>query len=257
MVASATSPEDVVNLALIRMGYPMRVGSLYEGSKHAKHALDVYASTRDEMLRSTEPLFSEGNIALTLLKSAPPTGYVPPNTWNPATNPPYPWLYEYVYPIDCLKVRAIKQTNVFPINFAPKPYTYGIQNDNFLAPPAKVLLCNIPNAIMVYTRQVTDPTLWEADFVDALAAALGRRLGAVLIGKDAVQLEAQDEGASRATRCREHGVKHGNHSGRQAQGSGAQALQVGSFEARFAVGQQAVWRTGRAHQRDAAPLSAA
>ena len=106
MTSSVSSPEDVVNLAFVRMGYPMRVGSLYEGSKQAKHALDIYASTRDELLRSTEPLFSEGNIVLSLLKSAPAAGYIPPITWNPANHPPYPWLYEYGYPTDCLKIRT-------------------------------------------------------------------------------------------------------------------------------------------------------
>ena len=45
MVASAKS-ADMVNLALRRVGYKLRVGNLYDGSMAAKMALDVYAQTR-------------------------------------------------------------------------------------------------------------------------------------------------------------------------------------------------------------------
>ena len=75
---------------------------------------------------------------------------------------------------------------------------FSVDNDYSLSPPAKVVLCNIANAVLVYTGQITDPTTWEADFVEAFAAALGRRLAPSLVGLDPAKMEAQDEAAAKA-----------------------------------------------------------
>jgi hypothetical protein len=195
--AAVSSPADVVNLALRRIGYKLRVGWLYEGSLAAKQALDVYAQTRDEILRQDDWGFAERNVIPTLLKIAPPN-YIPPVVWNPATNPPLPYLFEYAYPNDCLKVRALKPTPMFVPNFDPQPNVFSIANDNTFVPAQKVILCMVPQAVLVYTGQVTDPTTWEADFVEAFAAALGRRLAPTLANMDAAKLEAADEGQSAA-----------------------------------------------------------
>lgn len=195
MPVSITSPADAVNLALRRIGYKGRVGNLFEGSAAAKDALDIYAQTRDELLRKGDWGFAERNLNMALLKSAPVGGYIPPNVWTPAF-PPLPWRFEYAYPGDCLDVRAIKAEALFVIDFDPQPVTFTIANDNTFAPPQKVILCNVPNAILTYTGQVTDPTTWEADFVEAFSAALGRRLAPALVGMEAAKLIVSDEQAS-------------------------------------------------------------
>src|SRR5687768_489967 len=107
MPASISTVSDVANLALKRIGYALRVGSLYEGSKAANHFLDIYGQTRDELLRQNDWHFAERNVAATVLKTAPAGGYFD-TAWDPATNPPVPWGYSYTYPTDCLKVRALK-----------------------------------------------------------------------------------------------------------------------------------------------------
>jgi len=196
MPASVNSPADLVNLALVRMGSKVRVNSLFEGSEAAKPALDIYSQTRDELLRQSDWGFAERNITLTLLKQAPVGGYIPPTYWSSAY-PPLPWFYEYGYPSDCLKVRAIKPTPIFIPNFDPQPNVFSIANDNSLVPAQKVILSNVPQAILVYTGQVTDMTTWEADFVEAFASALSRRLAPALVGLEAAKLEAQDEAASK------------------------------------------------------------
>jgi hypothetical protein len=195
MVVSVSSPADVVNLALVRIGFQMRIGNLYDGSKAAKKALDIYAQTRDELLRQDDWAFAERNISMSLLKQAPPGGYVSVGGWSPQY-PSIPWVFEYTYPDDCLKVRAIKAEPVFIQEFNPQPVVYSVENDKFLTPPQKVILCNIPSAILTYTGQITDPTDWEANFVEALAAALGRRLAPALVGLDATKLAASDEAVS-------------------------------------------------------------
>lgn len=197
MTSSIASPADIVNLSLRRIGYKLRVSSLFEGSFAAKQILDVYAQTRDELLMKEEWDFAERNASIMLLKSAPPGGYIPPTTWSNAF-PPLPWLFEYAYPDDCLKVRAVKPVPLFIPNFDPQTYVFSIDNDNSLPTPAKVILCNVPNAVLVYTGQITDPTSWEADFSEAFAASLARRIAPVLANMDAAKMEAADESVAAA-----------------------------------------------------------
>lgn len=199
------SPEDLINLALVRIGWKGRIGSIYEGSVASKKALDCYSQTRDELLRSFDWGFAERNIDMTLLKSAPIGGYIPPSVWNPATNPPPPWLFEYQYMPDCLKVRSVKQQPLFIFDFDPQPYVFAVENDNGYSPPQKVILCNVPNAICTYTGQITTPTDWEPDFVEEFAAALGRRLAPSLLGLENAKLAAADEQSATAGAEREEG----------------------------------------------------
>lgn len=204
MPASVTSPADVVNLALQRIGYKGRVGNLYDGSAAANDALDIYAQTRDELMRQDGWGFNQRTVALTLLKSAQ-FPYVPPNDWNPFFHPPLPWHFEYAYPDDCLKVRALKFVPLFFPNFDPQPQLYSLANDNVLVPARKVILCNLPNAVLIYSGQVLDPATWESDFVEAFAAALGRRLAPALVSMEMAKLMVADEAASKQVAEMEQG----------------------------------------------------
>lgn len=190
MVVSASSPADVVNIALRRIGYKLRVGSLLDGSEASNQALDVYGQTRDQLLADFDYPFAERNIALTLLKSAP-ANYVPPTSWS-STYPPLPWAYEYDWPADCLKVRALKQAPLFLFNPDPQPILYAPANDTVSNVTQRVILANIPSAIAVYTGRVTDPTEWDVRFTEAFSAELGRRLLPVLGNMNAIQAIAQD-----------------------------------------------------------------
>jgi|ERR1700761_25095 len=193
MPLALSSPSDIINLSLTRIGYKGdRVGSLYEGSEASKYALDIYAQTRDQMLRAGDWGFAERNVNLTLLKQAPASGYFPPSSWDGTVNPPPPWRYEYAYPQDALKVRSVKPVPMFVMDFDPQPRPFAVENDNYFVPSQKVILTNVPNAQLVYTGQVTDPQVWEADFVDALSALLGRLLAPVLLNMDAAKFAAAD-----------------------------------------------------------------
>lgn len=202
MPASVQNPADIVNLALERIGYNRRVGSLYDGSDAANAALTIYAQTRDQLLRQNDWGFAQRTLSLTLLKAAPANYFDAP--WNPATNPPPPWLYEYAYPGDAIKIRAVKPQPLFLFNPAPQPYLFNVYNDNATEAAAKTILCNIGDAIAVYTGQVLDPSQMEPDFIEAFAAALGRRMSPLLIPSSA-QNAAQDEMISSKIAEREQG----------------------------------------------------
>lgn len=198
MTASLQTPTDIVNDALRRIGWKMRIGNLYDGSEAAKIALDIYGQTRDQLISDGNFEFEERNIAMTLLKQAPVGGYIPPNVWNPSF-PAIPWLFSYAYPDDCVKVRAVKPAPIFVLNFDPKPHRYSVDNDNGFTPSKRVILCNVPSALLVYAGQITDPTAFDVAFTEAFSAALGQRLAPALLGLNNARLAAADAQAQKQT----------------------------------------------------------
>ncbi len=188
MPASLNSPADILNIALAQIGYKDRIASLFEGSKAAKNALDLYAQTRDELLRLGEWPFAQRDVAGTLIKSAPVGGYLPTTPWD-STYPPLPWLFEYGYMSDCIKVRAVKPAPILIPNFSPQPHLFAIANDD----NQRVILSNVANAVITYVGQVTNPTDMPPDFLEAFIAALGRRLAPVLTTMDEAKMAAQVE----------------------------------------------------------------
>jgi len=176
MASSVNSPEDCINLALVRIGYKNRVGSIWEGSMAAKKSLDIYAQTRDAVLREGDWQFAEQIVAATL-------------TGNAA---PFPWTYEYTYPANCLKIRNIFSSTYTTDTNNPTPTLWTVADS---AAAVKVIWSKATGATLVYTAQVTNPANWEPGFVEALVAALGRRLAAVLVSPDVAKAEADDETA--------------------------------------------------------------
>ena len=186
-----TTPEDVVNAALSGIGLKIRIGSLLEGSEPAKAALDIYGQTRDALLRSDDWGFARGDETLAATKTGLNDYTVMP--WS-STYPPYPWKYQFTYPADCLKVRnIIYATPGFALNFDPQPPRWDTPNDSSLAPAVtKVIVSNVgPSIVLIYTRQVTDQSSWEATFTKALIDALGEALAPALskLGIEAEKVE--------------------------------------------------------------------
>ncbi len=193
----ATSPVQVANLALRRIGYKTEIGYLYEGTVAARAALQAYGQTRDALLRSRDWPFARQAAALTLLKTAPVGGYGITG-WTSAYPPP-PWIYEYGYPSGCLEVRGLLGTPSIMPEFSPRPVLYTVATDPSVGSGEKVVLTNIPNAQAVFTAQIADPTQWEPLFTEAMVEALGRRLAEALgANADAVKAQFQIEQESAA-----------------------------------------------------------
>lgn len=202
MPASIQSPADVVNLALVRIGFEKRVANLYDGSAAASRSLDIYAQTRDDLMRDGEWDFCRRDVTATLLKSGPANYFDSP--WDGATMPPVPWRFEYEYPGDCLKVRRMSPAPGFVFNPAPQPTLFQVVNDQYYTPARRVILCNIQGAILTYAGQVTNPASWPVDFVEALASELGIRLKRVLVG-EVNQVDSLDVNRSVTTAMAEQG----------------------------------------------------
>lgn len=158
MAASTNNPADLINQSLAELGVPHRVGSLYDGSTAAQKALDIYAETRDEVLRSKDWPFA--------LRQA--------NGVSAAANVSG-WAHTFNYPSDCLRVRYIAPQVIPTPNNDPQQVLWSIAND--VSTAAKVITTQITPITINYVGQITDPTQWEPLFVSALVQALATKLG--------------------------------------------------------------------------------
>lgn len=186
---AVTSPENIINQALVLARRERLIGDIYEGSEQASIALELYGQARDELLDLHDWSFSREVNPLTLLKGPPPNGGY--NFAQPWSNIyPYPgFLFEYAYPTDCLDIRAIvAQPGPMP-DLDPLPQLWRIDNDltpiltgtppnaTAAGPPAKVIYCNAQNALAVYRARITNPASFDTGFVAALVASLAKKFG--------------------------------------------------------------------------------
>lgn len=176
MALSVRNPADVVNLALVQIGYRDRVAWLGEGSKAARAARDIYSQTRDAVLRMANWGFAE-RIAAAVLSGQPA---------------PAPWSVSYAYPADCLRVRNLFGPAYLADKNNPVRALYTIAND---VTAGKVIFSNTVGATLVYTRQVTSPLLWEPLFIEMLANELGKGLALALASGDAAKMAMEGEKA--------------------------------------------------------------
>jgi hypothetical protein len=179
MTVSISTPTDVVNISLARLGVKKRIGNLYDGSPQALKALDVYAQTRDAVLRETDWNFSQ-KIAAAVAA--------------PGSTAPTPlYAFVYTYPTDCIKVRNMYAASYLTDTNNPVPILWSIGDD---PTNGTVIWSNAQTATLIYTARVTTITQWEPLFVEAFAAALSRRLAPVLASLDLVKIESDDEKVS-------------------------------------------------------------
>jgi hypothetical protein len=176
----ATTPEQIVNQAVMLARRTRRIADMFEGSEEAIVALELYGQTRDELLRERDWSFSRRITSLTLLKGPPPAGgYNPRQPWS-SIYPRPGYLYEYAYPSDCLDVRAIYPPPGGMPDLDPRQAEWSVDDDptpvvadgEATGPEAKVIYCNVTNAMLTYRGQVTNPVLFDALFTKTLVFAL-------------------------------------------------------------------------------------
>jgi hypothetical protein len=108
-------PTAVANQALDAVMWPIILGDINDGSDEARICLRAYRQCRQQLLRAAHWNFARQTAPLTLLadatgNSGPDYGTLVPNPW---------FVYEYAYPIDCVKARFVpwnlqSQANVVP-----------------------------------------------------------------------------------------------------------------------------------------------
>lgn len=201
------TPTDAANDALDAIGSPSVLSDIEDGSRVAQICLRAYRRCIPELLRAAPWQFARKQAPLTLLGDS--TGLTP----NVPTMVIKPWIYEYAYPIDCVKAIFIPyvpnnnpaQNNIsippvppvdglgagYYAGRQPMPSRYLIARDsNYPASAAEswdevqgvslggrtVVLSNVPNAEMVYTSLVLYPTEWDPLFYSAFVAFLASEI---------------------------------------------------------------------------------
>lgn len=146
----AVSDVAICNLALQKLG-AARISSLSDASKNARECNAAYEFLRDKELRANRWKFAIKRVTL-----APH-----------ATTPDFTYTYAFILPSDCLRV-------LFPARLG---LDWKIENHQ--GSPA--ILTNDGDTLEVrYLARITDPTKFDACFVEALACKLAWHLAEAL-----------------------------------------------------------------------------
>ncbi len=145
---------DLANRALGKIGQDA-ITSLDNtvNSKTIQTVLRYLASTKREVLRQRDWNSARGRAIPALLPTDRSFGE---------------WAYSYRLPSDFLCMRRFISLVPFIAN---SPYSVEIDNEN-----KKTLLCNIVNAVIVYTRDITDVNRWDDLLFNACVTRLAWHL---------------------------------------------------------------------------------
>jgi hypothetical protein len=177
-------------------GTPSQITTLADGSVEAAQCNLWYDRLRRNLLRTAPWGFARFQETLTQVGDL-----IPDQT------APYPFLWAYAYPSDCIKFRYILPPPVPPITGAISPPLTGDQFvTGWMAPSrrnrylvqfardgqgnqSRQVISNVQQAIGVYTVDVTDPDVFDDLFIEALQAALSYKLVIPLSGNIAMKAD--------------------------------------------------------------------
>ena len=197
MALTVNSPVAFCNLALLQVAARGQVQSINpsDGTPAGDICAQLYQPTVDAFSRSAHwncLRFQSGAQGsqypppLQLLKAAVGT---PEQLANPAlAPPPQGYLYEYALPPDCLKARFLVPSLTTSTTTPPLTSAGGIMQAPVFRPGAipfevaldldangnetQVLLTNLSQAQLVYTRRLTNISLWDSQFFMGAKSAL-------------------------------------------------------------------------------------
>lgn len=184
---NAVSEVSICNQALSRAGSTQTITSFADQSNEAAQCGIWYPQLRDTMLNEFPWPWARGYAALAMVAG--------PEINGQRANAE--WIRAYRYPSDCLKIRALLPTqaatgSTTPVfsgdgdewwlkpDGRPYPYPYTLSQDD----TGRLILTDAVGTgyglTCVYTRAVSDPSQFAADFADALAWRLAADLCAAL-----------------------------------------------------------------------------
>lgn len=161
----AETVEDICNLALKRVGCKKRVDDLEaDQTPEAEACADVYATCRDKLLEMFAWPFAQRRATLAEL--------------DEAGDRDGEWAYAYALPDDCVQPQYIPtgvSRSAAKADRQPFRLEAGEANGDGEV-DTTVLLTDAAEATLVYTARITNPTLYPAAFVDALAWLIATEL---------------------------------------------------------------------------------
>lgn len=177
----AVSDVDIANRALVKIG-EQRITSFDDDNKASRAVKALYPTVRDSELRKHRWNFATKRAQLAALATAPAFGFD----------------YAYQLPSDCLRVDFVG-------DFYPGVDLSDYRNadSSEWRVEARTILTNLSAPLNLrYGARITDPTQFDAMFVEALAAKLAIELADVLTqtGTRKEQAKADYQDAMRTAR---------------------------------------------------------
>ena len=191
------SETDICNGAIEDWLGQQGIQSISQTTGAAPKARRAYYRVRDSELQKQRWIFSKCQVNLVSI-----------------TNTFQRYSYAYLFPSDSLKIHWIgAPTSNFPdIAYSPISMTalrfwasntmtsheiIDITDANGIPTGQRALLCNVPNAFLVYTKKIEDTGLFPPTFVDVLELEIAIRLSSRLIS-DAMTLKKVQDKLSQA-----------------------------------------------------------
>lgn len=180
------SVADICNMALSHIGSDTVVASISppDGSVEAGHCARFYPIARKEALQSGAWTWTKTR---TLLAQV--------------TNPSDVWLYAYALPSDCVDAKRVLR-RAYAFDFIVWPFTPFIYADELslwtergsadFEIEGNTILTNEPEAVLLYTRDITDTTKFSDMFVVYLSYLLAAYLaGPIIKGQAGAQTSSE------------------------------------------------------------------
>ena len=172
------SPVRICNMALSHIGARSRIETLSEQSAEAKECSLWYDYSRLATLEGFDWSFARKRLQLAL-----------------AGDPPLDdtWCFRYQYPVDCVAAREIVNPSLVRIDpgyntllFTDRtdaiPFEVEISDDG----TANTILTNQPEAILKYTFDQEQTSIYSPYFVKAFSRHLASQIAYALTGKVAI-----------------------------------------------------------------------
>lgn len=122
-----------------------------------------YHHCRRETLELFDWVFARKRLTLALDSNAAPSGV---------------WVYRYQFPADGIVIRSIQ--NPAGRNADPVPFDIEVPT----TPDVKTILTDVPDAVAIYTANITTPSLYSPSFVNAFSLSLAYKLSYAVRGDE-------------------------------------------------------------------------
>lgn len=168
------SQISICNTALGRIGISELIEDITDPNTRARTCNNLYENVRDQVLEDFPWDFAQTVVSLAMLSDEYELGY----------------KYRYGVPADCLRIQVVTDAAggrwggmtgsaiwnygiAFGPNFPRAQFRVMANRD---ALPARMILCDLPEAYLWYTMKAEDPNQWSALFASAFAWKLAAEL---------------------------------------------------------------------------------
>lgn len=170
---------DICNMALSHLGANAAVQAIDppDGSAEAGYCAQFYDVARKEALEADGWLFARTRKALVA-----------------TANPSSVWLYAYQKPSDCVKAERVLQLAYIqsllwwpfaPVITADEVQTWSEKGSAAFEIEGDVILCNEPDAVLFYVKDVTDTTKFTPSFTTFFSYLFASYLAGPIVRGDA------------------------------------------------------------------------